>query len=104
MVCTEEFRMITLQVGNDSHLPATLDEVYTLRTGSTQKLYFDQPFTEGRYVVLDDSYHSHLKNKEADFRFIGIKNNTVVVDQVFRIAGDNCHIIKKSGPDGVMVN
>ena len=103
VVCTEEFRRITLSVDNSTQLPVSLDEAYTLRGNSTQKLFFEQSPDDGNYVVLDDSYHSELINAEDDFRFIGVKNNQVVVDQTFRIAGDNCHVFKKTGPDTILI-
>jgi len=103
IVCTQEFRSITIRLDNGTQMPVTLDEVYTLRQGSTQKIIFTQPFTNGQYIVLDDSYHSSLKNQEADFRFIGVKSNQVVVDQTFKIRGDDCHVYKVSGPDNVLV-
>ena len=101
--CTEEFRMITINIDNSTQLPVMLDEAYTLRQGSSQKLLFDQPFTNGTYVVLDDSYHPNLKNDEDVFRFIGVKNGVVIIDTPYSIAGDNCHIFKKTGVDSVVI-
>ena len=103
-ICTEEFRRINIFLDNSTQMPVTLDEVYTLRGTSTQKLLFDQSGNEeGHYVVIDDSYRSDLKNAEDNFRFIGVKNNQVVVDQTFKIAADQCHVFKKSGPDSVLL-
>ena len=102
--CTEEFRRINIFIDNSTQIPVSFDEVYTLRGTGTQKLLFDQTGNEeGSYVVIDDSYHPSLKNTEDDFRFIGVKNNQVVVDKTFRIKADNCHVFKVSGPDSVMV-
>jgi hypothetical protein len=103
IICTQEFRIIKVSLDNGTQQPVTLDDAYTLRQGSTNKIYFDQPFPAGTYVVMDDSYHQNLKNSEAQFRFIGVKNNQVVVDKSYVIGADNCHIIKKSGADSVLV-
>jgi hypothetical protein len=102
-LCTEEFRRINIFLDNSTQVPVSLDEAYTLRIDKPEKLIFDQSCTDGTYIVLDDSYQASLENNEADFRFIGIKNNQVVVDQTFKIAADKCHIFKKSGPDSVLL-
>ncbi|MBA2745391.1 MAG: hypothetical protein H0U44_04120 [Flavisolibacter sp.] len=103
-VCTQEFRSIIVNLQNAEGHPVVLDEAYTQRAGSTQNIVFSQPMNDGSYVVLDDSYHSSLVNSEADFHFIGKKNNQVVVNQIFRIAADQCHINKKTGPETIVVN
>ena len=102
-VCTDEFRMITLTVKSSSMTAITLDSVYTIRQSTNEKITPQQPMAPGIYVVLDDSYHSKLKKTDDNFRFVGWRSNQIVVDQNFRIAGDNCHITKRSGIDSVMV-
>jgi hypothetical protein len=102
-VCTEEFRTIGLKVESPNKTPVALDSSYTIRVSNNERIRPQQSTMAGYYVVLDDSYHAKLKKAEDDFRFVGWRNNQVVVDQAFRIAGDNCHIIKRSGPDSVTV-
>ena len=100
-ICTQEFRMVTIKVKSQGDENVTLDSAYTIRQSTNQKIRPEQQAGTDYYVVLDDSYHPQLKNKEDNFRFVGWKNNQVVVDQVYRIGGDNCHISKKSGADSV---
>ena len=103
-ICTEEFRRVNIFIDNTTQIPISLDEAYTLRGSGTQKILFDQSGNEnGNYVVIDDSYQPSLKNTEDNFRFIGVKDNQVVVDQNFRIKADNCHVYKVSGADSVLV-
>lgn len=104
IICTQEFRMITLKAQNGASHPVTLDSFYTTRQSNGQRIQSQQQAGPGYYVVLDDSYHAQLKNSEDNFRFVGWKGGQVSIDQVYRIAGDHCHIYKKSGVDSVVVN
>jgi len=102
-VCTQEFRMITLKVESPTKATVTLDSSYTLRLSNNERIQPQQPMGPGYYVVLDDSYHPKLRKAEDRFRFVGWRNNQVVVDETYNIAGDNCHINKRSGADSVVV-
>ena len=102
-ICTEEFRMIIVSIRNNAHQPDALDSTYTVRQASGEKIRPEQTMGAGLYVVLDDNFQPTLKNKEEDFRFIGWKNNAVIVDQPYRIGADNCHIYKKTGADSLML-
>ena len=99
IICTEEFRMIVLTLKDNSEQPGILDSSYTIRQSTSEKIRPEQSMGAGYYVVLDDAYHPQLKNKEDNFRFVGWKNNTIVVDELYKIAADNCHILKRSGAD-----
>ena len=103
IVCTAEFRMITLTVSGQGEQSANLDSSYTVRVSTQAKLRPTQQAGNNKYVVLDDSYHTLLKNSQENFRFVGWKNNQIVVDELYTISGDNCHISKKSGADTVAV-
>lgn len=97
-VCTDEFRMVTVSVQSAGGTPVVLDSVYTIRQSNGERINPEQPNSAGIYVVLDDSYHSRLRKTEDDFRFVGWRNNSVAVDEVYHISGDKCHINKHSGP------
>ena len=102
-ICTQELRMITLHITSATKAPILLDSSYTVRLSTNERIYPQQQMTPGRYVVLDDSYHPKLRKAEDDFRFVGWRNNQVVVSETYRIAGDNCHIDRRSGADSVVV-
>jgi hypothetical protein len=102
-ICTNEFRMIILKVESPSKAPVTLDSAYTIRLSNNDRFRSQEQTAPGSYVVLDDSYHPKLKKAEDNFRFVGWRNNQIVVDQTYRISGDNCHINKRTGADSVVV-
>jgi hypothetical protein len=103
VVCTQELRMITLKVKSATDALVTLDSFYTLRPSRNERIQSREQAGPGVYVVLDDSYHRRLVRSEDNFRFVGWKNGQTVVDQTYRIAGDDCHIYKKAGMDSVVV-
>lgn len=95
--------MITLKVESPTKAAVTLDSSYTIRLSNNERIQPQQPMVPGSYVVLDDTYHPKLRKAEDRFRFVGWRNNQIVVDQTYDIAGDNCHINKRSGVDSVVV-
>lgn len=90
--------MVTVQVIDPTGAAVQLDEVYTLRLSNNEKIRVEQP-TEGGYVVLDDNYLKHLQNDKDDFRFIGMKDGKKVLDELFVIGADCCHVQKIKGKE-----
>ena len=103
IICTTEFRMVMLKVKNSVGNPVVLDSFYTVRQSNNQKIHSLANPPDGFYVVLDDSHHSQLQMSEDNFRFLGWKNNQLIVDELYRIGADNCHISRNSGVDSVVV-
>lgn len=103
VICTYEFRMITLKVKDLAGMPVVLDSFYTVRQSNIQNIHSNQNPGPGLYTVLDDSYQPQLKNSEDNFRFLGWKNNQLVVNEPYRIGADMCHILRKTGADSVLV-
>ena len=94
VVCTTDFRTVTIKVLGD-----TLDHFYTIRvyTGDTIRLNSSNIIEPNTYPVIDDSYQSRIANHTEQFRFVGIKNNNILVNEVFSVKADLCHIEYVSG-------
>ena len=93
--CTMEWRSIQIKV-----VGAALDDYFTIRLATGDTLRFSSDpigTTTDYYPVLDDSFQPSLANKTENFRFVGVIENTVVVNEAFVIAADNCHINYVSG-------
>jgi hypothetical protein len=92
--CSMEFRSIMIQVNGE-----ILDDFYTIRTQTNDTIRHQDvgAIFVNSYTVLDDNYLSKLKNAKANFIFIGIINNQIVVNELFEIAADLCHINLVSG-------
>lgn len=100
VVCTEVFSMVTVRVTDQQGVPVKLDEAYTTRSGKNETIRPEQHM-EGAYIVLDDSYLKNLQNDKDDFRFVGIKDGKKVIDEVFVIGADCCHVQKISGKEEI---
>lgn len=97
--CTLEFRFVGLTVKGDS-----LHEYYTIRNATSDTLRFNQcnSFPEERwYLILDDTFSDELRNSQEDFRFVGLINDTIAVDEAYVISADECHINRVSGENEI---
>ncbi|MEL6134546.1 MAG: hypothetical protein AAFR59_14395 [Bacteroidota bacterium] len=95
--CTLELVMVTVEVTGDS-----LDQTYTIWSGTQDTVERSTaPINENAYLVLDDRYQPSLQNEVREFRFIGLKGGSILVDELFTIEADECHISKVSGVDQV---
>jgi len=103
IMCTAMFAMITAQVTDQNGQAVVLDEYYTLRVKTGEKITPQQQLTGDTYVILDDSYQKSLANQSEDFRFVGKKNGATIVNETYRLSADCCHVKKESGNATVIV-
>ena len=101
VACTMMFAAINVDVNNSDGSAAQLDEVYTLRESTSEKLTFPQNTEGGMYTILDDSYAKELQMKQENFRFIGMKNGQKVVDEPYKLGADCCHVSRTSGKETI---
>lgn len=94
VACTMEFRSIQMKV-----IGSALDDFYTIRLSTADTLRHDSlnPGETDYYTVLDDNFQSILKHQTETFRFVGVLNASVVVDEAIVIQADACHINYVSG-------
>lgn len=104
-ICTQMFAAVNVTVTDKTGNNVDMEDYYTINiaTGDTLR-HNNGTWPEGAYTVLDDGYVSKMYNKELQFRFIGIQNNTMVVDETYTISADCCHISKKAGKDIVVID
>lgn len=102
VMCTMELRSITLQVNDNAGNPVKLDEAYTVRVKTGERITHEaNTSTTGSYTVLDDGYQKKLAQSSAEFRFVGRRGGQEVVNELFTISADCCHISKHSGKSEV---
>ena len=102
-VCTDEFRMITVQTYNAAG-PVILDSAFTIRNSTNQKVPVQGPQApNGYYTVIDDSFQPIIAQSRELFTFRGFKSGAQVVNEQYEISPDKCHISKVSGKDSILV-
>ncbi len=87
--------MVTIEV-----IGAGLESHYTVReaSGDTVSLQEDlMAAPNGIYPVLDDNFQNTLQGRSEGFRFLGLVGDSLVVDELFQIGADECHINYESG-------
>lgn len=89
-----EFRTIVITVNG-----SRLDSYFTIRqtTGDTIRINNENTTGPNTYPVLNDNYQTLFPGQTENFRFIGIINQNKVVDEMFKIRADDCHINYVSG-------
>lgn len=91
--CTLQFEIISIEVTG-----GTLDQTFTIQKDNNDTVLTNaQPFTGSFYTVLDDSFQEELEGKQVEYRFVGLQQGSVVVDEDFVIEADVCHVQKVSG-------
>lgn len=103
-ICTMEFRSLNVQIKDNAGNPVKFDEVFTLRVNTGERIRYDiNTNPDGSYTVLDDSYQKKLSQSTAEFRFVAIKAGKELVNELYVISADCCHISKVSGKEEVVV-
>jgi hypothetical protein len=104
VICTMDFRGIALQVNDNAGNPVKLDEAYTIRVKTGEQITHEaNAGRSGTYTVLDDGYRGKLVHSTAEFRFVGKRGGQEVVNELYTISADCCHISKQSGKTEVVV-
>ncbi len=103
--CTTDFRMIDLKVTDASGNTVMLSSFHTEDMAGNKlpaSLYEYDNYRQA-YVVFNDSWVRGHQNTTTQVRFVGYKNGNKVVDEVYTIATDCCHIDKTAGKDAVVL-
>jgi len=106
-LCTLELRTITTKVKSNSKDTVLLDSYYTVNTNLNDTIFpgnWQGSAYAGVYNVLSDGYVDKMRNKTYQFSFIGIINNTVVVNEPYTISADCCHISLVSGRSEITID
>lgn len=103
-ICTMMFASVNVHVLDTDSNNVKLSEYYTINIQTNDTIrHAGDTWPDEAYVVLDDSYTPRMYNKQYDFRFIGMSNGAMVVNELYTISADCCHINKVSGKTSVVV-
>lgn len=95
-LCTEEFRVITIQI--EGIQPDSFHTVWLSKNRIINNEDFKFGGTDDNiYPVLTDLHQKELENKVDDFAFRAFVGGKLVVNEPFKFSADRCHIFKISG-------
>lgn len=105
VACTQQFESVYFEVKNSSGATVKLTSFHTEdMAGNTlpTRLYEYNSYRDA-YVVINDGWVRGNENTTKQVRFVGYVGSTKVVNEVYTIATDCCHIAKTAGKDKVVL-
>lgn len=102
LFCTEEWRSIVVEIPG-----ANFSDYFTIRVSTGDTLRFESEFVSQNpsfFTVLDDSFQPKLERKRETFRFVGIRQGQIIVNEPYVISADRCHIQFVSGRIFISLN
>ncbi|THD67547.1 hypothetical protein E7Z59_07750 [Robertkochia marina] len=109
VVCTEDFRTMTITITYDNGDPVALDDFSVIISESGQDItgsYSDGELewyrNNGIYPVIDDSYSDEFRNTTVFLKFSGSVNGEIVVQRSIVAGADCCHVYLKD--DNLTIN
>jgi len=104
LVCTEEYRMLTVSLTDSIDNPLILTSNYTEKTSTSEIIdfvqednYFDSiNRVNGIYILFTDGKMSMTTKSGTEFQFKGFIDSVQVVNEPYIIKNDGCHVLLES--------
>lgn len=106
--CTEEFRMIIVNVNKVDNSPAEIDDYYMVRTSDKDTILsknnnpYEDDFFEGITIFTDSQMNKTTENG-TDFIFTCYWKEKLVVSEYYKISNNECHIQLESGKTNIRI-
>jgi len=100
--CTEEFRSIIVTIRESDNSIAEIDSYFVVKTANNDTILtmndtiYQDPFLQG-HIVFTDNEMNFTNQTGSTFRFSAYQATEKVVDQLYTIRHDGCHIELISG-------
>ena len=107
-ICTQEFRLIYINIKDSLGKAVLLDSNYTQVISSQEKIIEKTDSIdkiEGLYILFTDSQKDMIpENIETEVQFIGIMGFVKIVEEKYIMSQDGCHIKLLSGKTNIILN
>jgi hypothetical protein len=105
IICTEEFRSITLEITDLDGNPVILDDFYTFYDSRKKFEYELNDLQEGKgiYPVITDADLQELNREGSTLIFVGEKDGKNLVEHQMVIGHDCCHVLLIEGDDKLII-
>ena len=99
VICTMEFRSISVSLKDKSEMPVSLDrfKVTATETGKdmtrdVNDLNWELIRQTGNYPIFGDEFSKEYQNKEVEILFEGFIGNDRIANLTFLVGADCCHV------------
>lgn len=106
--CTEEFRMIIVNVNKVDNTPAEIEDYYMVRTSDKDTILsknnnpYEDDFFEG-ITIFSDSEMNETTEKGTEFLLTCYWHEKLVVSEKYIISNNQCHIQLESGKTNIRI-
>lgn len=106
-ICSKEYRIYGIKILSSTREAVPLDTFYTRFVATNRTFHSNELWSmqQGEYAITSDGQSGLFPvGKNIKLRFIGIKNNKIIVDEPYMFKNDGCHVEKISGKGEVIVD
>lgn len=105
IMCTEDFRFVTLTVTDKTGAPVRFDRYETVRVsgGAVLARKDNTEMQPGTYVVASDGEKESISTCGEKFLFRGYRDGKKVLEEPFALRNDCCHVERQSGRTEVVL-
>jgi hypothetical protein len=111
VLCTTDYRMLTVTIKDSHSNPVILSDYFVKKTSTGEIIDFskEDPFMDsinriqGIYLLSTDGKMGMVSRSGTEFEFHGILDTTEIVNEKYIIGKDQCHIMMLSGQTSIVV-
>ena len=110
-ICTDEFRHINILIKHTDGDPVSLNSFKVTELENNRDLTLsltDEGWAAvirtGSYPIFNDGYVREYQNKEFKIEFSGFIDNQKVVDQIYIVGANCCHVYLQEGPTQLIID
>lgn len=111
IMCTEEFRSLTVNIVDSSNNPVALDDYYVQNNLTKEIIRWQEqdPFwdslsiSQGNYLLVSDLEMNWTQHKKISITFFGFLDSLNVIKENYIVSDDSCHIYLVSGRHNIIL-
>ncbi|MEN8124513.1 MAG: hypothetical protein ABFR32_05225 [Bacteroidota bacterium] len=111
IACTEIFKTIMVSIKDADENPVALDKfiVFDMNTGrditrEVSPAEYELMIQNGTYPLFGDEQLSNYINSKTTVNFKGFDDDKVIVNSVFTVGADCCHVLLYEGETEIIIN
>jgi len=95
IACTEQYVTLTVSFSDNNGDPLVLDSYTVTLVATGEVLTFSSNIdpVQGTYALAEDKHLELVEKNGSELRFEGIVDGSKVVDEIFLVGHDCCHVV-----------